>query len=113
MTLTGEETVFYLARKNTTNNEDSVLRLNTYSGLFSQSNDFEGASKYATFEDASKLVTLHNAMAELTGQAYEYYVIEHNVNSFRLDAEGNRAPDEVQPDGRASSEDEEEVESTE
>lgn len=35
------------------------------------------------------------------------------MNSFRLDAEGNRAPDEVQPDGRASSEDEEEVESTE
>lgn len=98
MTLTGKETVFYLARKNTATNEDSVLRLNSYSGLFSQSNDFEGASKYDSFEAASQLVKLHNALATLTGQAFQYYVIEHNVNSFRLDEEGNRVPVEISPE---------------
>lgn len=94
MALTGQETIYYLARKNTTTNEDSVLRLNTYSGLFSQSDDFEGASKYKTFEDAYAIVELHNKLAQLTGQAYEYYVIEHNVDSFRLNEEGNRVNEE-------------------
>ena len=94
MALTGHETNYYLARKNTTTNEDSVLRLNSYSGLFSQGEDFEGASKYKTFEEAYAIVDLHNKLANLTGQAYEYYVIEHSVESFRLDAEGNRVSEE-------------------
>src|SRR5699024_10758364 len=94
MTLTGQETLYYLARTNTSTNEDSVLRLNSYSGLFSQSDDFEGASKYKTFEEAYAIVELHNKLASLTGQAYEYYVIEHSVESFRLDAEGNRVSEE-------------------
>ena len=94
MTLTGQETIYYLARKNTATNEDSVLRLNSYSGLFSQSDDFDGASKYKTFGEAYAIVDLHNKLANLTGQAYEYYVIEHNVESFRLDAEGNRVSEE-------------------
>lgn len=95
MALTGQETIYYLARKNTTTNEDSVLRLNTYSGLFSQSDDFESASKYKTFEDAYAIVELHNRLAQLTGQAYEYYVIEYNVNSFRLDEEGNKVQEDL------------------
>ena len=94
MTLTGQETIYYLARKNTATNEDSVLRLNSYSGLFSQSDDFDGASKYKTFNEAYAIVDLHNKLANLTGQAYEYYVIEHSVESFRLDAEGNRVSEE-------------------
>lgn len=94
MTLTGQETLYYLARTNTSTNEDSVLRLNSYSGLFSQSDDFEGASKYNTFEDASEITKLHNMLAKLTGQAYEYYVIEYNVNSFRLDEEGNKVQED-------------------
>ena len=99
MTLTGQETIYYLARKNTTTNEDSVLRLNTYSGLFSQSDDFESASKYKTFEDAYAIVELHNRLAQLTGQAYEYYVIEYNVNSFRLDESGGRVEEGSTEDG--------------
>ena len=95
MTLTGQETIYYLARKNTATNEDSVLRLNSYSGLFSQSDDFDGASKYKTFGEAYAIVDLHNKLANLTGQAYEYYVIEHNVESFRLDEEGNRVSEDV------------------
>lgn len=95
MTLTGQETIYYLARKNTATNEDSVLRLNSYSGLFSQSDDFDGASKYKTFGEAYAIVDLHNKLANLTGQAYEYYVIEHSVESFRLDAEGNRVNEDA------------------
>lgn len=94
MTLTGHETIYFLARKNTATNEDSVLRLNSYSGLFSQSDDFDGASKYKTFDEAYAIVDLHNKLANLTGQAYEYYVIEHSVESFRLDEEGNRVNEE-------------------
>src|SRR5699024_2321526 len=107
MALTGHETNYYLARKNTTTNEDSVLRLNSYSGLFSQSDDFEGASKYKTFEDAHAIVELHNQLAKLTGQAYEYYVIEHSVESFRLDAEGNRVEESATEDEEIVPEEEE------
>ena len=105
MTLTGQETIYYLARKNTTTNEDSVLRLNSYSGLFSQSDDFDGASKYKTFGEAYAIVDLHNKLANLTGQAYEYYVIEHNVESFRLDAEGNRVSEDVTEEEEVPEED--------
>lgn len=98
MALTGQETIYYLARKNTATNEDSVLRLNSYSGLFSQSEDFDGASKYKTFDEAYAIADLHNKLASLTGQAYEYYVIEHNVESFRLDAEGNRVSEDATED---------------
>lgn len=105
MTLTGQETVYYLARKNTATNEDSVLRLNSYSGLFSQSDDFDGASKYKTFEEAYAIVDLHNKLANLTGQAYEYYVIEHNVESFRLDEEGNRVSEDVTEEEEVPEED--------
>lgn len=105
MTLTGQETLYYLARTNTSTNEDSVLRLNSYSGLFSQSDDFEGASKYNTFEDASEITKLHNMLAKLTGQAYEYYVIEYNVNSFRLDEEGNRVSEDVTEEEEVPEED--------
>src|SRR5699024_3966483 len=94
MTLTGQETIYYLARKNTATNEDSVLRLNSYSELFSQNDDLDGTSKYKTFEEAYTIVELHNKLAKLTGQAYEYYVIERSVKSFRLDAEGNRVSEE-------------------
>ena len=35
MTLTGKETNYYIARKNTNSNEDSILRFNSYNGMFS------------------------------------------------------------------------------
>lgn len=107
MALTGHETNYYLARKNTTTNEDSVLRLNSYSGLFSQGEDFEGASKYKTFEEAYAIVELHNKLASLTGQAYEYYVIEHSVDAFRLDELGSRVEEEeIVPEEEAPVEEE-------
>lgn len=106
MTLTGQETIYYLARKNTATNEDSVLRLNSYSGLFSQSDDFDGASKYKTFGEAYAIVDLHNKLANLTGQAYEYYVIEHNVESFRLNESGDRVEEGSTEDGEVVTEEE-------
>lgn len=104
MTLTGVVKDYYIARTNTATNEDSVLRMNSYSGLFSSSNDFEGATKYPDFESANKIVQLQNMLAQVTGQAYEYYVIETVTDSFRVDDEGNRAPDEDQPNGEATDE---------
>ena len=94
MTLTGKETNYYIARKNTTTNEDSVLRFNSYNGLFSAVNDFEGASKYGTFDEVKQLVQVHNMMANLTGQAYEYYAMKHDSESFRLDENGDVVTEE-------------------
>ena len=89
MTLTGKETNYYIARKNTTTNEDSVLRFNSYNGLFSAVNDFEGASKFPTFEEVKQLVQLQNMMANIMNQSYEYYAMKQDIESFRLDDEGN------------------------
>ena len=89
MTLTGKETNYYIARKNTTTNEDSVLRFNSYNGLFSAVNDFEGASKFPTFEEVKQLVQLQNMMANIMNKSYEYYAMKHDIESFRLDDEGN------------------------
>ena len=89
MTLTGKETNYYIARKNTSNNEDSVLRFNSYNGMFSVVQDFDGATKYSTFDEVKQLVQVHNMMANLTGQAYEYYAMKHDVESFRLDEDGD------------------------
>ena len=101
MTLTGKETNYYIARNNTSNGEHSVLRFNSYNGLFSAVNDFEGASKYDTFEEVKQLVQVHNMMASLTGQAYEYYAMKHDTEAFRLDENGDvvieEEPVEEQP----------------
>ena len=89
MTLTGKETNYYIARKNTSNNEDSLLRFNSYNGLFSAVNDFDGASKFPTFEEVKQLVQLQNMMATIMNQSYEYYAMKHDVESFRLDENGD------------------------
>ena len=89
MTLTGKETNYYIARKNTTTNEDSILRFNSYNGMFSVVQDFDGATKYSTFDEVKQLVQVHNMMANITGQPYEYYAMKHDIESFRLDDEGN------------------------
>ncbi|WP_026859343.1 hypothetical protein [Jeotgalicoccus psychrophilus] len=94
MTLTGKETNYYIARYNNSSEEHSVLRFNSYNGLFSAVNDFEGASKYSTFEEVKQLVDVHNMMANLTGQAYEYYAMKHDVESFRLDENGDVVTEE-------------------
>ena len=97
MTLTGKDTNYYIARKNTSTNEDSVLRFNSYNGMFSVVNDFEQATKYPTFEEVKQLVSVHNMMSQLTGQAYEYYAMKHNVESFRLDENGD-VVEEIEPE---------------
>ena len=89
MKLTGKETNYYIARYNNSSEEHSVLRFNSYNGLFSAVNDFEGASKYGTFDEVKKLVEVHNMMASLTGQAYEYYAMRQDEESFRLDENGD------------------------
>src|SRR5699024_12752826 len=88
MTLTGKETNYYIARYNKSNQDHSLLRFNSYNGLFSAVNDFEGASKYGTFDEVKQLVQVHNMMANLTGQAYEYYAMKYDAESFRLDDNG-------------------------
>ena len=103
MTLTGKETNYYIARKNTSNNEDSILRFNSYNGLFSAVNDFDGATKYSTFDEVKQLVQVHNMMANLTGQAYEYYAMKHDVESFRLDENGDVVTEE-EPEEEQSAE---------
>lgn len=94
MKLTGKETNYYIARYNKSNQEHSLLRFNSYNGLFSAVNDFEGASKYSTFEEVKKLIEAHNMIASLTGQAYEYYAMKHDAESFRLDENGDVVTEE-------------------
>ena len=94
MTLTGKETNYYIARKNTNTNEDSILRFNSYNGMFSVVQDFDGATKYGTFDEVKQLVQVHNMMANLTGQAYEYYAMKHDTESFRLDENGEIVSEE-------------------
>ena len=96
MTLIGKETNYYIARKNTSNNEDSILRFNSYNGMFSVVQDFDGATKYNTFDEVKQLVQVHNMMANLTGQPHEYYAMKHDVESFRLDENGDVVT-EVEP----------------
>ena len=94
MTLTGKETNYYIARKNTTTNEDSLLRFNSYNGLFSAVNDFDGASKFPTFEEVKQLVQLQNMMATIMNQPHDYYAMKHDVESFRLDENGEIVTEE-------------------
>ena len=95
MTLTGKETNYYIARKNTSNNEDSILRFNSYNGMFSVVQDFDGATKYNTFDEVKQLVQVHNMMANITGQPHEYYAMKHDTESFRLDENGDIVTEEV------------------
>ena len=95
MTLTGKETNYYIARKNTNTNEDSILRFNSYNGMFSVVDDFDGATKYSTFDEVKQLVQVHNMMANLTGQPHEYYAMKHDIESFRLDENGDVVTEEV------------------
>ena len=95
MKLTGKETNYYIARYNNSSEEHSVLRFNSYNGLFSAVNDFEQATKYKTFEEVKQLVNVHNMMANLTGQAYEYYAMKYDAESFRLDENGDVVTEEV------------------
>ena len=94
MTLTGKETNYYIARKNTTTNEDSVLRFNSYNGMFSVVQDFDGASKFPTFEEVKQLVELQNMMAKIMNQPHEYYAMKHDIESFRLDENGDVVTEE-------------------
>ena len=94
MKLTGKETNYYIARYNKSNQDHSLLRFNSYNGLFSAVNDFEQASKYGTFDEVKQLVQVHNMMANLTGQAYEYYAMKHDTESFRLDENGEIVTEE-------------------
>lgn len=96
MKLTGKETNYYIARYNKSNQDHSLLRFNSYNGLFSAVNDFEGASKYGTFDEVKQLVQVHNMMANLTGQAYEYYAMKHDAESFRLDENGGIVTEETE-----------------
>ena len=89
MTLTGKETNYYIARKNTNSNEDSILRFNSYNGMFSVVQDFDGATKYNTFDEVKQLVQVHNMMANITGQPHEYYAMKHDIEAFRLDENGD------------------------
>lgn len=97
MTLTGKQTNYYIARKNTSNNEDSILRFNSYNGMFSVVNDFGQATNYSTFEEVKNLVQVHNMLSQITGQAYVYYGVQHDTESFRLDEEGNKVLPEEEP----------------
>ena len=94
MTLTGKETNYYIARKNTNSNEDSVLRCNSYNGMFSVVQDFDGATKYSTFDEVKQLVQVHNMMANITGQPHEYYAMKHDIEYFRLDENGDVVTEE-------------------
>ena len=94
MTLTGKETNYYVARENTNTNEDSILRFNSYNGMFSVVQDFDGATRYNSFDEVKQLVQVHNMMANITGQPHEYYAMKRDIESFRLDENGDVVTEE-------------------
>src|SRR5699024_9913055 len=89
MKLTGKETNYYIARYNNSNQDHSLLRFNSYNGMFSVVNDFEGASKYGTFDEVKQIVELQNMLSKVMNQAYEYYAMKYDAESFRLDENGD------------------------
>lgn len=94
MKLTGKETNYYIARYNNSSEEHSVLRFNSYNGLFSAVNDFEQATKYKTFDEVKQIVELQNMLSKVMKQAYEYYAMKHDTESFRLDENGDVVTEE-------------------
>ena len=90
MALTGKDTKYFVARTKESSNEDSLIRTNTFTGLPSGVNEFGQADAYDAFETAKSTAQWLNAAPPFIKQDYDYYVIQKDEDSFRLDENGDK-----------------------
>src|SRR5699024_9923031 len=90
MELTGKDTKYFVARTKESSNEDSLIRTNTFTGLPSGVNEFGQADAHDTFETAKSMKDWLNSAPPFVKGDYDYYVIQKDEDSFRLDDEGNK-----------------------
>src|SRR5699024_1110093 len=98
MALTGKDTKFYVARTKESSNEDSLVRTNTFNGMPSSVTEFGQADAYDDFETAKGTAQWMNAAPPFIKQDYDYYVIQKDEDSFRLDENGEVVTEEVVPE---------------
>lgn len=90
MTLTGKDTRYFVARTRNDGSEDTLVRTNTFTGYPGGVNDFGQADAYSTFESADSMKIWMNSAPTFVKQDYDYYVIQKDQDSFRLDDAGNK-----------------------
>ncbi|KIH69949.1 hypothetical protein [Salinicoccus roseus] len=90
MTLTGQKTSYYVARTKDDGSEDTLVRTNTFTGYPGGANGFDNADVYQTYGAADEMAKWLNGAPTFVKQDYDYYVIQKDEDSFRLDAEGNK-----------------------
>ena len=96
----GKDTKYFVARTKESSNEGSLIRTNTFTGLPSGVNEFGQADAHETFDVAKSMKDwLNNAPAFVKGD-YDYYVIQKDEDSFRLDENGDKVetlPEATEP----------------
>lgn len=90
MALTGQETKYFVARTKESSQEESLVRTNTFNGMPSSVTEFSQADTYSTFEEAKGIKDWMDSAPPFIKQDYDYYVIQKDEESFRLDDAGNR-----------------------
>src|SRR5699024_11279530 len=74
--LTGKDTKYFVARTKESNDEDSLVRTNTFNGMQSSVTEFGQADAYDDFETAKGTAQWMNAAPPLIKRDYDYYVIQ-------------------------------------
>lgn len=86
----GKDTKFFVARTKESSNEDSLVRTNAFNGMPSSVTEFGQADAYDDFETAKGTAQWMNAAPPFIKQDYDYYVIQKDEDSFRLDENGDK-----------------------
>ena len=97
MALTGLKTHYFVARTKESSNESSLIRTNSFTGLPSGVSEFDQADAYDNFESAKETAQWLDSAPAFIKQDYDYYVIQKDEDSFRLDADGNRVESDEEP----------------
>lgn len=95
--LTGKDTRYFVARKKESSQEESLVRTNTFNGMPSSVTEFSQADAYSTFEEAKGIKDWMDSAPPFIKQDYDYYVIQKDEDSFRLDDAGNRVTGDPTP----------------
>ena len=90
MTLTGQKTSYYVARTKGDDSEDTLVRTNTFTGYPGGASSFDNADAHDTFESADEMAVWLNGAPMFVKGEYDYYVIQKDEDSFKLDESGNK-----------------------
>ena len=87
--LTGKDTKYFVARTKADRDEDTLVRTNTFTGYPGGVDDFGQADAYDNLENAKQMKDWLNSAPPFIKQDYDYYVIQKDEDSFRVDDAGN------------------------